>query len=98
MRKLWRVIKWSVLGLGAVFVVVVVGLAVYARTENFAQWAREQAVAAANAAILGTISLERLEGSVWHHLTLHNVALDYDGAEIIQAPRLELSFSLLPLI
>jgi autotransporter translocation and assembly factor TamB len=98
MRKFWRVIKWSVLGLALVFVVVVVGLAVYARTENFAQWAREQAVAAVNAAIRGTISLERLEGSVWHHLTLHNVALHYEGAELIQVPRLELSFSLLPLL
>jgi autotransporter translocation and assembly factor TamB len=98
MRKFWRVIKWSVLGLGLVSVLVVVGLAVYARTESFAQWAREQAVAAANASIRGTISLERLEGSVWHHLTLHNVALHYDGAELIQVPRLEVSFSLLPLL
>ena len=98
MRKFWRVIKWSVLGLGLVLVLVVAGLAIYARTESFRQWAREQAVAAANASIRGTISLERLEGSVWHHLTLHNVALHYEGAELIQAPRLELSFSLLPLI
>src|SRR5918996_3769222 len=98
MRKFWRVIKWSVVGLGLLFVLLVAGLAIYARTESFRQWAREQAVAAANASIRGTISLERLEGSVWHHLTLHNVALHYEGAELIQAPRLELSFSLLPLI
>ena len=98
MRNIWRVIKWAALGLGLVFVLVVVGLAVYTRTESFEQWAREQAVAAANASIRGTISLERLEGSVWHQLTLHNVALHYDGAELLQVPRLELSFSLLPLI
>jgi autotransporter translocation and assembly factor TamB len=98
MRKFWRIIKWSVLGLGLVFLLVIVGLAVYTRTENFEQWVREQAVAAANASIRGTISMERLEGSVWHHLKLHNVALHYDDAELIQVPRLELSFSLLPLI
>src|SRR6266545_7032906 len=98
MQKFWRIIKWSVLGLGLVFLLVVVGLVVYTRTENFEQWAREQAVAAANGSIRGTISLERLEGSVWHQLTLHNVALRYEGAELLQVPRVELSFSLLPLI
>ena len=98
MQKFWRIIKWSVLGLGLVFLLVVVGLVVYTRTENFEQWAREQAVAAANGSIRGTISLERLEGSVWHQLTLHNVALHYEGAELFQVPRVELSFSLLPLI
>src|SRR6266508_1021393 len=98
MRKFWRVIKWSVLGLGLVFVFVVVGLAIYTRTESFAQWAREQAIAAANGSIRGTISLERLEGSVWHQLTLHNVELRYEGTELVQVPRLELSYSLLPLI
>jgi autotransporter translocation and assembly factor TamB len=98
MRKFWRVIKWSVLGLGLVFVFVVVGLAIYTRTESFAQWAREQAIAAANGSMRGTISLERLEGSVWHQLTLHNVELRYEGTELVQVPRLELSYSLLPLI
>jgi autotransporter translocation and assembly factor TamB len=98
MQKFWRIIRWSVLGLGVVFLLVVVGLAIYTRTENFQQWVREQAVAAANASIRGTISLERLEGSVWHQLTLHNVELRYEGAELVQVPRLELSFSLLPLM
>src|SRR5918992_1903926 len=98
MRKFWRVIKWSVLASGLVLVLVIVGLVIYTRTENFQQWAPEQAVGAANAAIRGTISLERLEGSVWHQLTLHNVELRYEGAELIQVPRLDLSFSLLPLL
>jgi len=98
MRIFWRVIKWSALGLGLVFVLVVIGLALYTRTESFAQWVREQAIAAANGSIRGTLSLERLEGSVWHQLTLHNVELRYEGSELIQVPRLELSYSLLPLI
>ena len=98
MRKFWRIIKWSALGLVLLFLLVIVGLAVYTRTENFVQWAREKAVAAANESIRGTISVERLEGSVWHQLTLHNVELRYEGTELVQVPRVELSYSLLPLI
>jgi len=98
MQKFWRIIKWSVLGLGLLFLLVVIGLVVYTRTENFVLWAREKAVAAANESIRGTISVERLEGSVWHQLTLHNVELRYEGTELVQVPRVELSYSLLPLI
>src|SRR4030095_11799090 len=98
MLKFWRILKWSVLGLGLVFLLVAVGLVVYTRTENFVQWAREKAVAAANESIRGTISVERLEGSVWHQLTLHNVELRYEGTDLVQVPRVELSYSLLPLI
>src|SRR5262245_6008330 len=98
MAKFWRILKWLILSLGLVLLLVIVGVAVYTRTENFQQWVREQAVAAVNRSIRGTISLERLEGTVWHQLTLHNVKLRYEGTEIFQVPRVDLSFSLLPLI
>jgi len=76
----------------------VIGVTIYTRTERFTRWVRDEAVSAANGLIQGSISVGRLEGSIWRHLVLHNVGLRYQDNEILTVPRLEVSFSLLPLI
>ncbi len=55
-------------------------------------------ITAINDAICGSVAVERLEGSVWGNLTLYNVTLRDDRAEIVKLPRLQVGFSLLPLI
>lgn len=98
MKRFWRVIKWSVLGLGLLVSLVIVALAIYVRTENFTHWAREQAVAAINDSIRGSIAVERLEASMGGNLTLYNATLRYQDDEIIAVPRLQIAFSWWPLI
>jgi translocation and assembly module TamB len=98
MKRFLRVIIWLASGFIVLLLLAVIGVAIYTRTEHFTRWAREEAVTAVNAMIRGSVSVERLEGSVWRHLVLHNVGLRYQDNEILIVPRLELSFSLLPLI
>src|ERR1041384_966250 len=98
MKKLMRLIAWLAFGLGILLLLVIVGVAIYTRTERFTGWARDQGIAAVNNAIRGSVTVERLEGSIWRHLILHNVALRYEDAEILAIPRLEVTFSLLPLV
>lgn len=90
--------KWLAVGLGVLLSLLVIGLAVYARTEHFSLWARAQALQAINESIRGTISFDRLEGSVWGHLTLYDVSLRHAGEEVAALPRVEVAFSLWPLI
>ncbi|HXT55486.1 MAG TPA: AsmA family protein, partial [Candidatus Eisenbacteria bacterium] len=98
MRRFLRVLTWLALGFGFLLLVAVIGVTIYTRTERFTRWAREEGVTAINGLIQGSLSVGRLEGSVWRHLVLHNVGLRYQDNEIISVPRLEVSFSLLPLI
>jgi len=98
MKSFLRIVKWLVLGLGFLLLLSAIGIALYTRTENFTRWARQESVAAVNNLIRGAISVERLEGSIWGHLTLYKVVLHYEEQEILQVPRLDVSFSLLPLI
>ncbi len=98
MSRFWRVIKWFGLGLGLLLILVVVAAVFYTRTANFNRWAREQMITAVNGSIRGSLAVERLEGSVWDHLTLYNVILNDDEGEIAKIPRLDVSFSLLSLI
>lgn len=98
MKSFLRVVKWLLLGLGFLLLLSAVGIALYTRTENFTRWAREESVATVNNLIRGAISVERLEGSIRGHLTLYKVALRYQEQEILQVPRLDVSFSLLPLL
>src|SRR5678815_3323295 len=98
MKKLLRVIIWLASGFIVLLLLAVIGVTIYTRTERFTRWARDEAVAAVNGMIQGSVSVERLEGSVWRHLVLHNLGLRYQDHEILSVPRLEVSFSLLPLI
>src|SRR6185436_18892654 len=83
---------------GLLLLLVIIGLLIYARSEHFTRWVREEGVAAVNNMIRGSISVERLEGTVWSNLVLYDVTLRYEAAEIVKLPRLEISFSLLELI
>jgi autotransporter translocation and assembly factor TamB len=98
MEKLRRILKWLVAGVGALLFLAVVIVAIYTRTENFTRWLREEAITLVNQTIRGTISVDRLEGSVWSRLTLHNVKLRHEQSEILRVPRLEVFFSLIPLL
>ena len=92
MEKLRRILKWLVAGVGALLFLAVVIVAIYTRTENFTRWLREEAITVVNQTIRGTISVDRLEGSVWSRLTLHNVTLRHEQSEILKIPRLEVFF------
>src|SRR5687767_9575277 len=98
MEKFRRIVKWLFLGAGLLLLLVITAVVIYARSEHFTRWLREEAVAAVNNMIRGSISVERLEGSVWRDVTLHNVVLRYEDAEIAEIPRLQVSFSLWRLI
>ena len=97
MGKIRRIIKWFLLGGALLLLGVVLGGALYMRTEGFQRWVREEALGVVNNSIRGSLAIDRLEGSVWRHLTLYGVTLHYENDEIVQIPRLDLSFSLIPL-
>ena len=98
MPKFWRFIKWSAIGLGLTLLLALVALALYVRTDSFSHWVREQAVAAINESIRGTVAIERFEGTLWGDLTLDHVVLRHEGEEILAIPRLKVAFDLWPLI
>ncbi|MGH7871711.1 MAG: AsmA family protein, partial [Candidatus Binatia bacterium] len=98
MRRFASILKWSALGGAVLLLCAVFGVTLYTRTENFQRWLRQEAVNAVNQSIRGALSIDRLEGSVWRHLTLYGVALHYEDDEIARIPRLDISFALIPLL
>jgi translocation and assembly module TamB len=98
MRKLLHLMKWVALGLGLLMSLLIVAAAVYVRTDEFTHWAREQAIAALNEAIRGTVDVERLDGSLWGSLNLYDVVLRYENEEVAAIKRLNVEFHWLPLI
>jgi autotransporter translocation and assembly factor TamB len=94
MDRLRRIIKWFFVGTAVLLLLVVAAVVIYSRSEHFSRWLREEAVATVNRTIRGSVSVERLEGSVWRDVTLHNVALRYENVEVLTIPRVAISFSL----
>ena len=97
MAKAFTYLRWIFLGAGIVVLLVAIALGVYSNTEAFRQMVREQVVAAINSSIRGSITLERIDGSIWGDVTLRDVRLRYQDADIVRIPKLNLSYALLPL-
>jgi len=94
---MFRYLHWIARAAGLVLLLVV-ALGVYTNTEAFRQLVREQLIVAINNSIRGVVSLDRIEGSLWGNVTLHNVRLRYQEFDILRIPRLKLSYALLPLL
>ncbi len=76
----------------------VILLAILARTQFLHQLVRDQVVALVNSTYRGTLSIGRIQGSVWGSLRLDQVALSHQGKQIVSIPRLSLEYSLVPLL
>ena len=55
MGKFHRIIKWSLLGGAVLLLMLVLGAALYTRTENFQRWVRGEGVNAVNNSIRGSM-------------------------------------------
>ena len=97
MARTFKYLRRIGMAIGLLLVLLAIALGIYSNTEAFRQMVREQLIAALNASIRGSITLERIEGSIWGNVTLHQVRLRYRDADIVQIPQLKLSYALLPL-
>lgn len=91
MRRLFLWIVGSVVGL---VLLTVIGLGIYTNTAHFRTWARSQLLAAVQPAINGEVNLDRISGSLWSGLTLHNLVIRQNGTEVIRVPLLSVSLDL----
>src|SRR5262245_27886917 len=98
MEKFWRFCRWLRLALVVLLVLGVAGLAFYTHTDDFREFVRQRLVTAINDSIHGKVSLARLDGSVWGSLSLIDVSLIDNEAEIARIARLKVNYALLPLI
>ncbi len=98
MRKLLVILGRIAGVLGLLLLVLAIGVAVITHTDRFREFAREQLVTTVNESIQGSLSVGRIEGSLWGNVILHDLAIHHQGAEIFQVPQLTISYSLIPLI
>ena len=98
MAKAFTYLRWVVLGGGVAALLLAIVLGVYSNTDAFRQMVREQLLAAINDEIRGSVTLQRIEGSLWGNVTLHDVRLRYQDVDIARIPQLNLSYALLPLL
>ena len=98
MKRIVSYLRWAALAFLVLILVVVVGGVLFTRTERFRVLLHDQLVSALNASFRGDVSVERIEGSIWRNVTLHNFTIQYQGADILYVPHLTVQYSLLPLL
>jgi len=77
-----------------VLVVLLVGtVAVVTNTAWFRGWVREQAVVAANGALVGDVSIGAIDGSIWNEIVIRDVRITHDGEEVLAIPAVRLGWT-----
>lgn len=94
-RWLRRILRVAV-GCSIFLVLLMIGLGLYTRTDNFHRWLREQLLTVLQSSINGEISLDRVSGSVWEEIRLHGLSIHQNGVEAVSLPRVTVAVHLLP--
>lgn len=97
-RFLGKALRWTLVLLALSIVVLVAFLAVYSRTDSFRNLLREQVVSAVNGALRGNVQLAEIDGSIWSHLTLHDVSAGIDGDTVAHIDEVRIRYSLTSLL
>ena len=98
MARAWKIVRRGILISSVLFVLLVVGAALFLQTEQFRTLAREQLVDTLNTTLKGHVSLDRIEGTLWGSLILHNFKLEYEGQTLVHVPQLIARYALQPLL
>ena len=98
MNRLLAILYRVAVSLGFLLLVLIIAAAIITHTDRFREFVRDKLVTAINDTIVGSISLGRIDGSIWGNVILHDVVVRHEGAEILEVPDLTISYSLFPLI
>ena len=94
---MWTLLRRSLVLLGLLLGLAIVGGLLFLHTEQFRSLARQHILGALNTSLAGQVSLERLEGTLWGSLVLHQLRLEYRGQTLLHIPQLTARYRLLPL-
>ncbi|HKA56967.1 MAG TPA: translocation/assembly module TamB domain-containing protein, partial [Candidatus Binatia bacterium] len=82
-------------GLITSLLLALVAAGLYMRTARFQDWARTRTVAILRDSLNGEVSIERISGSIWSEIVIHNLSVIQNGVEVLSVPRLAVTVHLL---
>ena len=98
MRYLLQTLRRTLLIVGGLFVLIVIGTVLFLRTAQFRELLHEQLVSTLNTRLPAAVSLGGIEGSMWADFRLTDFVVHYEGEEILRIPQLTIQYSLRSLL
>ena len=77
---------------------VIVAALIYVRTNSFGGFLQSRVSDILATEFRGQITFGKIDGSGWGVFVIHGLTIEYDGETIVQIPRIQLGYSLIPLL
>jgi hypothetical protein len=87
--------SWALASVLGFVLLALAAAGVYTHTDHFRRWLRQQILAALRSSLNAEVSLERVSGSPWNELILHNLRIRQNGVETLSVPRGAISVGVL---
>ena len=98
MRLLWKIVTRVLIGVAALIGVAVVAAVIVTNTGWFRDLARTKVNAILAGTFKGQLAIGRIQGSIWHELTLDDITLIYNGERIAHIERLRVAYGILSIL
>ncbi len=93
MKRFLRFVLRTLFSLVALLVLLGLGLGFYVRTDHFRRLVQDKAISTVNESIRGEVSLERIGGTLWGDIVLHDLRVRHQDGEILHLPAVKISYS-----
>src|SRR5271154_5282167 len=98
MRLALRYLLRLLIGLLALLAIILAGLTIYIRTASFNQLLEREVNSVLNGRFRGQITVSSIQASRIGRVDLSNLAITYEGRELLRVPIVEVGYALLPLL
>jgi uncharacterized protein involved in outer membrane biogenesis len=98
MNRFFTWMRWISVACAALLVLAILAVLIYTQTDSFRRLVEDKALAAINQSIDGSISWQRLEGSLLGSVRVHELRVRYRDRDVFRTARADVGYALLPLL
>ena len=98
MRRLWRILRWVLIGIPIAILAAVIGVVVVARTRQAHELVRRKVVNLLTQTYRGQVAIGAIQGSLLGDLEIRDLVVSQNGEPVVTVPVTRIRYAVFPLV